>query len=501
MVGQKYILPKQTTPQLSQDVPALDTRNLNYSRDCSSGNPINLLIFLAGFYPSRTAVITPRPWNENFAWSTSYGRPFVEANQASNASGKKALTFKVIVYKGLGNNYNADQEFVYIGYSRLLFTGLQHTYMRLCDLEARLGDGCQTKYNTDRQVYGAAINAESKKAAGGVWDLEQWKQLPFNVWDAGTGTAATNVHRISENNAGWKNYYLVLYKPLGTVDFSKDVVPQLNKDEGLFAKFCGELPDVVLLISSLTFLFADLAAAATYPVKESWDVLSRFFDAKVDGIKLFFRVNPLFDRNLFRQIVDGVIAEARARGTPSLTNWNPKQPFIPEECEFLDLPYPDPYTGDTTDWKNGKMMIGRHPEDLYDVWVDGVTLMSTLGPAGMYHRHYEISTAFKNNPIVGNNVSLRDSDNRTVSIPKGSWTDGTETVVTSIKINSARNMARRPDQAGVMGIGSNAVSTHLLSSHALSDLHRSQAARNIWKSEIGTINDAEVSISRSLISL
>jgi hypothetical protein len=424
----------------------------------------------------------------------------VEANQTSKVSADNDLTFKVIVYKGLGNNYNDGQEFVYIGDSRLVVTGLQHTYMRLCDLEARLDDGCQTKYNSDRRVYGAAISAESNKAAKKAWNLEQWKQLPFNVWDAGTGTAAANVHRISENKAGWKNYYLALYKPLGTVDFSKDVVPQLNKDEGLFAKFCCELLGIVLLILSLTFLFAGLAAAATYPVKESWDVLSRFFDAKVDGIKLFFRVNPSFDRSQFEQIVDEVIAEARARGTPSLTNKNPKQPFIPE-CEFLELPYPDPYTDDTTDWKNGKMMIGRHPEDLYDVWVDGVTLMDKLGPAGMYHRHYEILTAFKNNPIVGGIVYLRDSDGKTVSIPKGSWTGGTETVVTSIKINSARNMARRPDQAGVMGIGSNAVSTHLLSSYALSYLHRSQAAGNIWESKAGTINDAEVSISRSLISL
>ena len=64
--------------------------------------------------------------------------------------------------------------------------------------------------------------------------------------------------------------------------------------------------------------------------------------------------------------------------------------------------------------------------------------------------------------IVGDEYQLeydnKDGGNHLIKILVGTWDSDTETLVTPIKINSARRRMRKPTQEQVMGISSNTIS-------------------------------------------
>ena len=151
----------------------------------------------------------------------------------------------------------------------------------------------------------------------------------------------------------------------------------------------------------------------------------------MNGIHLYFRVDPFFDHNdtfsTFKKMVDHVKNSGQTR-------------FSPATYEVVSS------TDAQGDWELNKWRVGRHPQDLYDIWVRG-DQMDKLNVAGMWDRDYRFFDPIPD--IIGKGPS----------ISAGSFDMPTITVVTTLKINSARNIVRKPPQQQVMRIGSNDVST------------------------------------------
>ena len=159
----------------------------------------------------------------------------------------------------------------------------------------------------------------------------------------------------------------------------------------------------------------------------------RFFDTKVNDIHLYFRVDPIFNHNdnfsTFKEMVELV------KKNTSQTR------FIPTTYEVVSS------TDAQGDWEQelNKWRVGRHPQDLYDVWVRGDQL-DKLNVAGMWDSDYRFLDPIPD--IIGQGPS----------ISVGSFNMPTTTLVTTLKINSARNIVRKPPQQQVMRMGSNDVS-------------------------------------------
>ncbi|KAH8728002.1 hypothetical protein GQ44DRAFT_769539 [Phaeosphaeriaceae sp. PMI808] len=104
-----------------------------------------------GFFPVGTATLVPRPWKTGFTWTTANKRPLVATGIATE---EKPLTFKVVLYQGLGLNYpNSEQRFVYIGALDRITTSARKTYIKVQDLAKRIGDGCKVVYQADMNTF------------------------------------------------------------------------------------------------------------------------------------------------------------------------------------------------------------------------------------------------------------------------------------------------------------------------------------------------------------
>ncbi|MCJ1352089.1 MAG: hypothetical protein MMC33_002073 [Icmadophila ericetorum] len=254
--------------------------------------------------------------------------------------------------------------------------------MRVQDLIARLSPGCEEVYANDLEAY---MN----------------RKIPFHSWNK-DGEASTDL----DDKA--KYYYKELFMRTETAYYTQDEQ---------FIRYCG------------------LASAATYPQKELYSVLARFFDREVEEIDLYFRVDDKVDITAF---VD-MTKQAKA------------------------------------DWKSGKVLVGGHPLKLYETWVLETQLAGPLRKAGMLKPPYEY---IKNLEKLkeGQSFELKYTKNnfqKVFKIPVGDFEHETSTTVTRLKVNLARNMTRDPTQAEVMGIGSD------------------DAAMNVWQHSIGSIDDAE----------
>ena len=182
----------------------------------------------------------------------------------------------------------------------------------------------------------------------------------------------------------------------------------------------------------------DIAAAATYPQKEPWTVISRFWDKDIPNINLYFELGPDLSQSLegtqkLKECVNHVWASAQQRkDTAKERNNTATQaspliliPFVPAHCEVV-RPITD-YA-----WFMDKHLIGQHPLGLYKVWITSTDFI--LPPA------YEFTNlqGFKNNQ----NLRLKNT-----SIPLGNWDFETTTTVTPLKINVTRTLKRFPDHA------------------------------------------------------
>lgn len=181
----------------------------------------------AGFSPVGWAIIEARPFEEIFGWTTSYGRPYVD-NQtklAPTPQTPETLSFKVITYQGLPTNPNSvsTERYVYIGESPYVRSVHEHSYIRLVDLVARLGDSCLEYYQADLKAYNTALGEATSK---------QPATIPFHAWNPSGATPR------SVNDEGWKHYY----NELLTFE-DKPSTP-----ERLFIKYCGEHPAFYFLL-------------------------------------------------------------------------------------------------------------------------------------------------------------------------------------------------------------------------------------------------------------
>ena len=158
--------------------------------------------------------------------------------------------------------------------------------------------------------------------------------------------------------------------------------------------------------------------------------------------------------------------------------------FIPATYELVS------FTDVGADWELNKWRVGRPPQDLYDVWVRGDQI-DKLDVAGMWDSEYQFSD------------SLPDITGKGPTISPGSFDIQSVTVVTPLKVNSARNKVRKPDQQQAMGIGSNDVSTShaidYLSSLTSMHFRQPKLSGRVATVKTGAIDDAEVRVLRFLI--
>ncbi|KAL9607679.1 MAG: hypothetical protein Q9167_007429 [Letrouitia subvulpina] len=248
-------------------------------------------------------------------------------------------------------------------------------------------------------------------------DREAFKKgkLLFHVWNK-DGDAAMNLD-------GWQRYFEGLLEHIGLND----------ADDEQFIKHSG------------------FASAATYPQKEPYSVLTRLFDEEVKDFTLHFRVDSVFnhgdDIKKFKAMVAKVTSDAKARKQQRELNDPGKLgiPLIPSLGEVVTLPEPGQFD---EQWPLNKLCVGRHPQGFYEVWVATDQLLQTFSDTNIVHK-----------PPTSASIRL------------GDWNVPTETTVTRLKINSARNLTRMPNQERVMGIASNAVSTDHVRECMISLMH------------------------------
>ena len=109
------------------------------------------------------------------------------------------------------------------------------------------------------------------------------------------------------------------------------------------------------------------ASAATYPQKEPYIILARFFDTEVEDIRLYFRVDERFfldrGKGVFEKLIEEVIEKVSERGKQSKLKES-KLLFVPKSWAVVGMA-----ASNNDSWENDRALIGRNPGDLYETWV------------------------------------------------------------------------------------------------------------------------------------
>ncbi|KAF2017136.1 hypothetical protein BU24DRAFT_478162 [Aaosphaeria arxii CBS 175.79] len=392
----EYIFPSD--PPKSED----NLGEHNISRD--------IYVDYDGFVPESFAYLDVSPalnvLDSTFSWTIYRSRPRVKAlEHGDKVPGEvKHLQLGVILYRArIHNNPTADNKhrFVLIGPGPGVYKSRENKFMRARDLAERLLCPDRKQCKKDIQNYNQAA------------DHRDASLLPFRVWDT-EGVI------------------------LGNTPFDS---PENFFSELLFSR---EDPNSVEYAEKIFIRYIEMGSAASFPPKEPYSVISRFFDVKVEGIDLYF----VLGEKLEKEVLESNLKKLQEKTT--------KRRFVPRNC----------YVKSQKEMEEEKKtksfeVIGTHPMLHYYTWVTRDHYAILKAAKAIEERYVYSDTSFNRVEKIGNSYFLSfltggPGGNEEIELPLADIGDTTRTEITKLKLNAARGKPRNPTQARAMRIGSNA---------------------------------------------
>ena len=177
---------------------------------------------------------------------------------------------------------------------------------------------------------------------------------------------------------------------------------------------------------------ADIARSAQLKQSEPWTILGRFWGANVEQAALKTKLTIAHCKCITEEQLHSCINNVKKK--LEVLNKNNKTRYIPENIVF-DQHIPGQ---DEVFERSEYTRIGSHPHRIFDIWVMTKDLDQLKGL---------MRTSFK---VTSDEDRIKKARNKLKEVPNEMYKN-TETTVTKLRINAARNHRRGKTQAQVMG--------------------------------------------------
>jgi hypothetical protein len=177
---------------------------------------------------------------------------------------------------------------------------------------------------------------------------------------------------------------------------------------------------------------ADIARSAQLKQSEPWTILGRFWGANVKQAALETKLTITHCECITEGQLCICINNVKKRLEDP--NKNNKTPYIPKDIAFVS-------GQDEPSEASGYTRIGSHPHRIFDIWVETKNLDQL---DGLWKDSFQVTS---------NEDGIKKARSK---LPNEVY-ENTETTVTNLKINAARNHRRGETQAQVMHAQANDV--------------------------------------------